>query len=176
MLRNDGNYTIYRLQIKTDRGNWHYSYNESKFNATDECWQRTGVYGTLDIEKALDAKKELELSKPDSEFRVVEVSVSQSSEVIKTEDNRIIPIEPEDVKPNDTICYFDKELGVLVVDHVFSILSGPILGETITMYKTQYGGAKPLPCVDLYKLGLEEGKSLKVSVNGTGITFTLNKQ
>lgn len=85
MLRTEGKFTIYKIEHQwQNKGNWASSIeNEHYFTASGDCWQRTGVHGTFDLEEAKKAFGEV-VSKLDKnrKFRLVGVTIEQSKEVL----------------------------------------------------------------------------------------------
>lgn len=109
MLRKDGKYVIYKAQwrfipagdrsmskwyfINFDTIGTHLSrktmYSEPwrSFSACGECWQKTGEHGCFDIKTAnllLKKLREIQarLQRPDREFRLVKVTISQHTEIL----------------------------------------------------------------------------------------------
>ena len=85
MIRNDGKYEIYKLQhLWEGRTEWVGSIeNEEFFTTSGDCWQKTGIHGTFDFDKARKVFGDV-VSRLDKkrEFRLVKVTISQSTEVM----------------------------------------------------------------------------------------------
>jgi len=86
MIRNDGSYRIYLIQArhpKTYRnGEWFevsfdYFGSPKGFTASDECWQKTGVYGTFDEKVAQAGLKWIKEKHPHTKFRLVRADIMQ---------------------------------------------------------------------------------------------------
>jgi hypothetical protein len=103
LLRQDGAYTLYRVEVQW-RDGWgsisdnliakvpvelrsedfhtkNYTGRElepfQSFSASGECWQKTGIHGTFDKDKAVKMKDLLAASIPECKFRVVQHTVIQ---------------------------------------------------------------------------------------------------
>ena len=81
-LQSDGEYVIFTLQYWYEKdGTWNdagldaFGHPEG-FNASGECWQRTGVHGTFDEEEALRGASRLQ-QRHGIPFRVQVLEVSQ---------------------------------------------------------------------------------------------------
>lgn len=89
MLRNDGNYTIYKIQHRQDDGKWVYSSLDSfgrrhmevlkHFQASGECWQKTGESGVFVEEWANELCNDFAHSHAGRRFRVVRVVINQQT-------------------------------------------------------------------------------------------------
>ena len=124
MLRNDGRYTIFKVQHWIKPG---FMYKEGKwaesdldqflkgvnwwddpvrrkellepyksFSACGDCWQQTGEHGTYDSDTAVEMLKLLSKHNPDTKFRVIKVEIRQQTV-------GIFYYQPEEVKFNANI-------------------------------------------------------------------------
>jgi hypothetical protein len=103
MLRNDGDYTIYVLKHRNDKGEWVLSsldnfgfagavWTDSKgwnsprrdFSASGDCWQRTGIMGCFDRSVGLMGLSAISEDNPTYEFGLFELTVCQHSRPIAT--------------------------------------------------------------------------------------------
>ena len=84
MLRKDGAILIYKIQHLARNGSWtdssldHFGHPEG-FNASGDCWQKTGHHGALTEEIAKAGLRWLRDRHPERKFRVVRVFLEQSS-------------------------------------------------------------------------------------------------
>ena len=85
MIRTEGKFYIYRIEHQwKGKGNWADSIeNEYYFTASHECWQKTGIHGTFNINEAKKAFGDI-VSKLDKDrkFRLVCVTIEQSKDVL----------------------------------------------------------------------------------------------
>lgn len=98
MLRDDGTYTIYKIQHQQSDEKWVFtnldtiggspSHEETfsepwlSFTACGKCWQETGEYGCYDLKTAiLVLLKVLECS-PKKKFRLAKVYITQKTEQV----------------------------------------------------------------------------------------------
>jgi hypothetical protein len=102
MIRNDGKFSIYRIQEQLKNGDWIYSdlchptlseYPPSEgFTASGDCWQQTGIHGVFQINVAKAGLKQAYCDlvdrlnrgsiKESSRFRLVLVEISQKTTVL----------------------------------------------------------------------------------------------
>lgn len=85
MLSKDGNYFIYLIEHTYNNSDWFRSIeNEQYFNASNKCWQETGIHGTFDFDEALKYY-DIIRSKPDEnnrKFRLVCIRIEQTKTII----------------------------------------------------------------------------------------------
>ncbi len=92
MIRNDGLYTIYRIQHQEKKPKkWVFSSLDSfgappGFDACGDCWQETGEHGVFTIKEARKGlnwiRKENKKERPEIQFRLVQVIISQKTIVV----------------------------------------------------------------------------------------------
>jgi len=96
MIRNDGTYTIYKIQHQESDEKWVFtnldaiggspSHEETfsepwkSFTACGECWQETGEFGCYDIQTGLLVLLNVIQRSPKRKFRLVKVSITQKTE------------------------------------------------------------------------------------------------
>jgi len=85
MIRNDGMYVIYDIQHRQSKPTkWvsssfeHFGHPEG-FNASDPCWQETGVMGTFSRHVAQKGLTWIRKKNPGTYFRLVVVIISQKT-------------------------------------------------------------------------------------------------
>jgi hypothetical protein len=85
MIRRDGCYQIFLIETRSKNyknEEWftasldHFG-SPPGFTASDDCWQRTGVYGTFVEKTAREGLKWIRRRHSDTEFRLVCVHISQ---------------------------------------------------------------------------------------------------
>lgn len=96
MLRNDGSYTIYVISHNYGKRDPrfrqssldHFGYNEKKsdspklsLSASGECWQKTGIHGTFDLNHAKKLAKRIakKNTREDIKFAVQEIVIFQKT-------------------------------------------------------------------------------------------------
>ena len=109
MIQNDGEYIIYIIQFKyvdSKDQDWHNAGSCDQFmkkqlnrkewerirfktpfknlSACGDCWQRTGVHGTYNLEDATYALIKVSEWNPGREFRVAKVEINQETTQIAT--------------------------------------------------------------------------------------------
>jgi hypothetical protein len=104
LLRQDGAYTLYRVEVQWGDGRWgsisdnliakvpvelrsedfhtkKYTGRElepfQSFSASGECWQKTGIFGVFDKDKAITLRDLLTTYVPEYKFRVVQHTAIQ---------------------------------------------------------------------------------------------------
>jgi len=96
MISNDGYYTFYRIQHKTDEKGYvfsdldYFGYGDHLkdfdkgvgFNASGDCWQTTGVNGTFERSAARRLKRHLDRKWPKERFRIVQIFIRQTTKPI----------------------------------------------------------------------------------------------
>jgi len=91
-MRQDGTYEIYHIQVQVT-GKWgfasldHFGYPED-FNASGECWQKTGVHGVFDLAVAERGLKWMLKKHPTEKFRLVkritfQLTITHESQIAK---------------------------------------------------------------------------------------------
>lgn len=102
MLRNDGTYTIYKIQHQQSDKKWVFtnfdnifeiklSHKETfsepwrSFTACGKCWQETGEHGCYDSKTAILALVIITEHSPKRKFRLVKVDITQKTEWLEME-------------------------------------------------------------------------------------------
>lgn len=87
ILHNDGSYTIYTIKCrKLNRDSNYYYANlctfgfPEGFKSSDECWQKTGIHGTFNLDEAKNAIKFLYDKHPDYLFKFVKLTLNQKTD------------------------------------------------------------------------------------------------
>jgi len=73
-----------RFASKKDMNRGRYREPYASYQASGECWQKTGIKGLLSFEKASAMVTELRAFRPELRFRIVEMKVSQHTRVVGT--------------------------------------------------------------------------------------------
>lgn len=109
MIRNDGDYIIYVIQFKyvrdkdkgwhnagacdhfmkkaIDRKEWEKIRFKTPFRnlgANGECWQKTGIEGTFELDDATYALMKIAKWNPGRHFRVAKIEISQKTTRVVT--------------------------------------------------------------------------------------------
>lgn len=112
MIRTDGKFTFYIIEFQhKGKGEWHFSGDCAQwakdipqgeywlprkkgqqypdlnpcfqgFSASGRCWQETGVHGTYDERRAIEACQIVAKYNPEHNFRVSKITIQQQGEVI----------------------------------------------------------------------------------------------
>lgn len=85
---NDGKFKIYEIEHQQKDGKWvksnldYFGY-PSDFNASGECWQRTGVSGTFNLPMVRNGLNWIQKKNPNHRFRLVLVTITQKTEIVE---------------------------------------------------------------------------------------------
>jgi len=96
MIRNDGTYTIYKIQHQQSDKKWVFTNLDAlegslsqeetfsepwkSFTACGECWQETGEHGCYDLKTAFLVLLNVIQLSPKRKFRIVKVYITQKTE------------------------------------------------------------------------------------------------
>lgn len=79
-MRTDGDFVIYVLYTRETTSWFQPSYDHygtpKGFSASDDCWQRTGVFGTFDKQTGIDAVSEMLGKHPGQDWKLCERKIS----------------------------------------------------------------------------------------------------
>ena len=88
MIRQDGHFIVYRIQHQEDGGEWVYSNFDhfgtplTSFSPSGDCWQATGIHGTLSHADIMPALRIIRDNHPHNTFRAVRVNLRQQTMVM----------------------------------------------------------------------------------------------
>lgn len=86
ILREDGEYEFFQIQHYM-KDKWfasnldHFGYPNG-FRASDPCWQKTGNYGTFDMEQARKGLKWISEKHADYQFRIALITIRQTTTIL----------------------------------------------------------------------------------------------
>ena len=90
MLRTDGEYTVYVIEVllavqpgnpKWALANFDVLGTPQGFSSSDECWRWTGEHGTFSRSQAIAGLQWIARRNPGERFRLVRVMIEQNTEV-----------------------------------------------------------------------------------------------
>lgn len=86
-MRSDGTAVVYQIEHQQKDGSWvksnldHFGYPEG-FDASDDCWQKTGIHGVFKPAEAKCGLKRIRAKNVDHLFRIVLVTYQRKTETM----------------------------------------------------------------------------------------------
>jgi hypothetical protein len=77
--REDGKYTVYVIKHRQEGGDWEVNMFNTGLPDCNQCEELTGLSGTFDRQAALDALPSIQAANPRLEFKVFEVTLTQTT-------------------------------------------------------------------------------------------------